>query len=131
MLVNDVVIMHHGDIHIPVRQADMIKEVLDWAASSEKFDGEDYEKLILINMWDCKNSGCEAKALAEFKDAGLPIISISDLPSLTVGAALELSKLATGGYVLAVDGDVGVPDWVTYNEYLECHGFFNLTYEME
>lgn len=130
ILVNNTVYMHHGQVTVPIRQADMIKEVVAWAAASEKFAGEAYEQLVLINVWDCWNTGCDDNALAEFEDAGISVISIAELASLTVGGALNKSSLAGGGHVLAVKGDVGVSGWVTYDQYLECHGFLNRTDEI-
>jgi len=125
------VLMHHGDVTIPVRQADMIKELVDWAGSSEKLDGEDYEQLILVNLWDCWNSGCPEKAIAEFAAAGIPTISTSDARNLTVGQSMNLAKLSTRGHVLVLNGGIDVPGWETYNQFLECHGFVDLNEELK
>merc|ERR1719383_617902 len=122
--------MHHGQVTIPVNQVDMIKELVDWAASSDKFSGEDYEKLILVNLWDCTNAGCEEKAASEFQDVGIPVIPTSQARSLTVYDAMQRANLTTGGYVLVLVGSFDVPGLVTYNQYLECHGFLDLETEL-
>jgi len=130
IMVNGTVFMHHGDVTIPVRQTKLIEEVVEWARSSDKLEGEDYEQLVLVNMWDCWNSGCDEQAMSELVAAGIPTILTSDASNLTVGDAMKLSKLPTSGHVLVLHGSFDTPGRETYSQWLECHGFVNLDEEL-
>jgi len=131
IMVTGNVFMHHGDVNIPVRQTKLITEVVEWARTSHKLKGEDYEQLLLVNLWDCWNPGCTEQAVSEFVAAGVPTISTPDASNLTVGDAMNLSKLSTGGHVLVLIGSIDVPGWETYSQWLECHGFIDLNEELK
>jgi len=130
IMVNGTVFMHHGDVTIPVRQTKLIEELVEWASSSNKLGGDDYEQLVLVNLWDCWNPGCNRQAIKEFVDAGIPTILTPEARNLTVGHAMSLSKLSTSGHVLVLHGVIEVPGRETYSQWLECHGFVDLDEEL-
>jgi hypothetical protein len=85
---------------------------------------------VLLSVWDCTGGeDCHSRALAELTAAGIPVLERSAVNRLTVGLALEQSRLRGGGHVLAVNGDASAPGFGTYDDMLECRGFKNRTVE--
>jgi len=94
-------VMHHGSVEIPKAMKDGVQEMLDWAASHT--DDEDF---VLLYVSHCSGDGCEDLAKQALIDLGMPkaITDCSELQGMTMGQALELSKLEGGGHILPVFG---------------------------
>lgn len=111
-------VMHHGAVEVGHAMADAAKEMVEWAAANSAD-----EDLILLAVTDCEGADCYAKAQAVLTDAGVPthIVDCSALQGMTLGKALELSKLPGGGHLLpiydCVDGN--------YHPEVTCSGYTN------
>jgi len=122
-MVNGSLVMHHGPVTVPHQMSAIITEVLDWTSTNK--DGAN--DLIILDVWDCQGPGCDQAASEELAAAGIVLRDCSAVGSLTVGQALALGELKTGGAVLAHNCHQSPPGWTTYDDTRECAGFKNTT----
>jgi len=107
MLTNGTVIFHHGAINIPVTFEQVIEEAVRWCADHP-------DELVLLlpahfgyeTSTDDDNSNMDIVSAMStiYQKLGVGYYHCSDVYGLTVGEAMQLAALPTGGYLLALDG---------------------------
>lgn len=105
MLSNGTVILHHGEVLLPVSLEKFVSDVIKWC-------NENPDELILIFHSNLFHESSEDAAnylgLQEMKNVytklGVNYVDCGSVYGLTVGDTLELAKLSnSNGYVLALD----------------------------
>ena len=124
-LSNGVLGFFHGPVFINHSMSSATQEVIDWANAHA---AEQEDALVLIMAVDCGDA-CAAATAAAFQALGVPLLTGTEgcatASDLTLQAAMDASKLAGGGHVLAT---LNCPSSSTntYDETLSCTGFLGL-----
>jgi hypothetical protein len=109
LLGNGTITFQHGSVHIPVTLEALVADAVRWCN-----ENDDELVLLLPSNLEYENStsndGGEAyvaAASAVYEQLGVTYLSCEDVYGLTIAEVMELSQLASGGYLLALDGQ----DW--------------------
>jgi hypothetical protein len=99
--------------------ADAVAEMVDWCNNNPND-----EDLVVMYLWDCEGDNCLDMSLTTLRNAGVVGI-VQDcltLRGMTVGMALNISKLENGGHLLVLF-NCGVNQ--EYWEENTCSGYLN------
>jgi hypothetical protein len=109
LLSNGTITFQHGSVHIPATLETVVADAVRWC-------NENDDELVLLLPSNLayenatSNDGGEAyvaAATAVYEKLGVTYLSCQDVYELTIAEVMELSQLASGGYLLALDGQ----DW--------------------
>ena len=109
LLSNGTITFQHGSVHIPATLETLVADAVRWC-------NENDDELVLLLPSNLayenatSNDGGEAyvaAATAVYEKLGVTYLSCKDVYELTIAEVMELSQLASGGYLLALDGQ----DW--------------------
>jgi hypothetical protein len=120
-LMGETVFAHHGPVVVHKKMNESLYEVMDWLATHP-------DQLVVMYVTSCasyasyEKQGCGEAVQALLDAAHIHTLSDSDctdLTSLTFGAAKALSRLTTGGSLLAV-GECVTSNFV---QEINCYGY--------
>lgn len=92
-------ITHHGAVSINKKVSDILNEVVEWASKNPT-------ELVLVYGSHCDGDNCASMFSDALGAAKIPSLACGDIPSLTLGSAMQKGQLPNGGAVLAVYGCV-------------------------
>jgi len=109
LLANGTVLYHHGGVNIPVSMERLTSDVVRWCADNP-------DELVLLlhselayedssTAYDDNGNLAGISAMeGVYSSLGVPYLECGDVYGITVGEAMKLAVLPTGGYALALDG---------------------------
>lgn len=133
LLANGTVIFQHGSlISIPVSLEQVVSEAIQWCGEKGH---QDELVLLLPSNFQYENASSSFYAdqamfsamRTVYEKLGVTYLHCSAVYGLTVGQVKELSELASGGYLLALDGQdydgtfCGKTNWIA-NQIVTCWG---------
>lgn len=90
--------MHHGEVTVSHSMTAAVDEMVAWAAAHP--NDEDW---LLVAVTDCNGDSCDDLVELYFHSVGaLTIRDCSKLQGMTLGQALDASKLPGGGHIVAI-----------------------------
>eukprot|EP00928_Gymnodinium_smaydae_P067015 TRINITY_DN49953_c0_g1_i1.p1 TRINITY_DN49953_c0_g1~~TRINITY_DN49953_c0_g1_i1.p1 ORF type:complete len:330 (+),score=30.96 TRINITY_DN49953_c0_g1_i1:26-1015(+) len=91
--------MHHGFVSVNHSLRDTLQEMLDWAA-----EHPNDEDMLVVALSHFSGPNCKSLTESALRSAGIPkiITDCRELRGLTLGQALEMSRLPRGGHLLPV-----------------------------
>lgn len=135
LLVNSTIIFQHGS-NIPVSLEQVVSEVVQWCGEK---GNEDELVLLLPSNFQYEHSSSSSANLTMpsamrtvYEKLGVTYLHCNAVYGLTMGQVKELSLLASGGYLLALDGQdydgtfCGKTNWIS-DQIVTCWGNFSKT----
>ena len=103
LLANGTVVFQHGVIQIPVSFHDLVADAVRWCGNN------DNELVLLLPSNFAYESASSSYSIVSamsdvYQDIGVNYLHCNEVYGLTVGEAMELARLPSGGYLLALDG---------------------------